>query len=178
MNRAEKKAFVDDFRSRIENAPVVYLTDFTGLDVQSMTTLRQALKESGAEYLVVKNRLAKRALAEVEGYPDLDPALRGPTGVVFAYEGPVEAAKAVADFAEEHDERPVFKLGVLERELLEPEQIARLAELPPRDALLATLAGALQAPIAALAGALQGKLNEVSGLLQALRQEKEQEGEG
>lgn len=175
MKRADKKAFVEDFRSRIEKAPVVYLTDFTGLDVDSMTILRQALKDSGAEYLVVKNRLAKRALADLDDYPDLDPALRGPTGVVFGYEGAVEPAKAIADFADEHDDKPVFKLGVLERDLLEPEEIERLAELPPRDALLAQLAGALQAPMTAMAMALQGKLQEVSGLLQALKQEKEQE---
>lgn len=175
MNRAEKKAFVEDFRSRIEEAPVVYLTDFTGLDVQAMTTLRQALKDSGAEYLVVKNRLAKRALSDVDDYPELDPALRGPTGVVFGYEGAVEPAKAISEFAEEHDDRPVFKLGVLERSLLEPDQIERLAELPPKQELLSTLAGALQAPLAALAGAMQAKIQEVSGLLQALKQEKEQE---
>lgn len=175
MKRSEKEAFVEDFRSRIEEAPVVYLTDFTGLDVQSMTTLRQALKDSGAEYLVVKNRLAKRALDQVDDYPDLDPALRGPTGVVFAHEGPVGAAKAVSEFASEHDGRPVFKLGVLERDLLEPEQIERLAELPPREELLAQLAGALEAPLSALAGAMQAKVREFGGLLEALKQEKEQE---
>lgn len=177
MKRAEKQAFVEEFRARVEEAPVVYLTDFTGLDVQSMTVLRQELKKSGAEYLVVKNRLAKRALAQIDGYPDLDPALRGPTGVVFAYEGPVGPAKAVAEFAEEHDDRPTFKLGVLERDLLEPEQIERLAELPPREALLSQLVTALQAPLSALAGALQGKLQEVGGLLDALEQKKREEQE-
>lgn len=175
MKRAEKEAFVEDFRGRIERAEVVYLTDFTGLDVQSMTTLRQALKDSGAEYVVVKNRLAKRALAQVDGYPDLDPALAGPTGVIFAYEGAVEPAKAVSDFAKEHEERPVFKLGVLERELLSAEEIEHLATLPPRDLLMSQLLGAFQAPMAALAGAMQGKLQEFSGLLAALKQQKEQE---
>lgn len=177
MKRADKESFVEDFRSRIEEAPVVYLTDFTGLDVKSMTSLRHALKRSGAEYLVVKNRLAKRALAEVDGYPDLTDALTGPTGVVFGYEGAVEPAKAVAEFAEEHEDRPVFKLGVLERSLLEPEEIERLAELPPRDELLSQLAGALQAPMTMLATALQAKLQETSGLLQALKEQKEQEEE-
>lgn len=177
MKRAEKEAFVEDFRGRIEEAPVVYLTDFTGLDVKSITTLRQELKKSGADYLVVKNRLAKRALAEVDGYPDLAEALTGPTGVIFAYEGAVEPAKAVTDFASENEDRPVFKLGVLERDLLEREQIERLADLPPREELLSELVGALQAPMTELAGVMQAKLQEVSGLLQALREQKEQDQE-
>jgi len=175
MKRSDKESFVEDFRSRIEEAPVVYLTDFTGLDVKSMTTLRHALKRSGAEYLVVKNRLAKRALAQVEDYPDLTGALTGPTGVVFAYEGAVEPAKAVAEFAEEHEDKPVFKLGVLERDILEPEEIERLAELPPREELLSQLAGALQAPMTMLATVLQAKLRETSGLLEALKEKREQE---
>ena len=175
MKRADKEAFVQDFRSRVQNAPVLYLTDFTGLDVESMTVLRQELKRSGAEYLVVKNRLAKRALEDVEGFPDLSRALTGPTGVVFAYEGAVEPAKAVSDFAKEHEDKPVFKIGVLENDLLTVEQIQRLAALPPREQLLAELAGALEAPMSALATALQGKLQETSGLLEALRRQREEE---
>lgn len=174
MKRAAKEAFVDDFRSRIEKAPVVYLTDFTGLDVKSMTVLRDALRESGAEYVVVKNRLAKRALADIDEYPDLNPALTGPTGVIFGYEGAVEPAKAVSEFAKTHDDRPVFKLGVLDRSLLDAEQIERLAELPPREQLLAGLVGAMQSPMVALATMLDGKVRELHGLLKALEQEKDQ----
>lgn len=175
MKRAEKEIFVAEFQARLGRAPVVYLTDFTGLDVKSMTRLRQSLKKVGAEYLVVKNRLMKRALNGQDGFPELGDALTGPTGVVFGYEGVVEPAKAVADFASEHDDRPVFKLGVLENEILAPEQIDRLAKLPPREQLLAELAGAFEAPMAALASALEGKVREMAGLLDALKQEREQE---
>ena len=62
MNRTDKESFVESFREQVEAAPVVYLTDFTGLDVKSITVLRQRLKAAGAEYLVVKNRLMRRAL--------------------------------------------------------------------------------------------------------------------
>lgn len=175
MKREVKEAFVEDFRNRIERAPIVYLTDFSGLDVKSITILRDQLRESGAEYLVVKNRLAKLALAEVDGYPDLSTALRGPTGVIFAYEGAVEPAKAVSDFAKEHEDRPVFKLGVLDGGLLEAGEISRLAALPPRDHLLAELLGSLQAPMSSLAGLMQAKVQELHGLLRALGREKEQQ---
>lgn len=174
MKRAEKERFVEEFRNRIKNAPVVYLTDFTGIDVKGMTTLRERLKDSGAEYMVVKNRLAMRALEGLE-IPDLTEWLRGPTGVVLGTEGAVEPAKTLADFAKDHDDRPVFKIGILDRELLQPEQIERLAKLPPRDQLLAELAGLLEAPLAALAMVLEAKLNEVVGLVEALKAHKEEE---
>ena len=174
MNRSEKETFVEEFRDKVKNAPVMYLTDFTGLDVKSMTTLRQRLKASGAELLVVKNRLAKRAIEDLD-FPELDESLLGPTGVVLGLGGPVEPAKAISDFAKEHDDKPVFKIGLLDNALVSAEEIKRLAKLPPREQLLAELAGALEAPMAALAGALEGKIREMAGLLDALKNEKEGE---
>ena len=171
MKKSEKETFVADFRERLGRAPVLYITDFTGLDVKSITKLRQSLKRNGAEYLVAKNRLVKLAL-EGSDLPDLSEALVGPTGVVFGYDDAVAPAKALTDFAKEHGDRPVFKLGVLENQVLEPAAIERLAKLPPREQLLAQLAGALQAPMAALAGVLGAKLQEMAGLLEALRNER------
>jgi len=176
MNRTEKETFVSDFREKLEKAPVMYLTDFTGLDVPSMVKLRDELRSVGAEYIVVKNRLARRAIAEVDGMPNLDDALLGPTGVVFGYDGVVEPAKALSEFAKDHDDRPVFKAGVLDRKVLEAAEVERLAKLPPRELLLAELAGVLEAPMAALASALESKLQEMSGLLSALKEKKESEG--
>ena len=175
MNRAEKQTFVDDFREKVRAAPVLYLTDFSGLDVKSMTLLRQRLRDSGAEYLVVKNRLVKLAVADLD-LPDISEALLGPTGVVLGYEGIVEPAKAVSDFAKGHDDKPVFKLGILDNQIVAAVEIQRLAKLPPREQLLAELAGALEAPMAALVSALEGKVQEMSGLLEALREQKESEG--
>jgi large subunit ribosomal protein L10 len=175
MNRTEKQSFVEDFRGRLQDSPAIFLTDFTGLDVKSMTVLRDELRKTGAEYMVVKNRLVRLALQDLD-LPDLSEWLEGPTGVIIGHSGPVEAAKAVADFAKSHDDRPVFKVGVLENAVLDPSQIERLAKLPNKSALLAMLAGALEAPMAALAGALEAKLREMSGLLEALREKKEGEG--
>lgn len=172
MKRMDKESFVEDFRERIQETPAVFLTDFSGLDVKSMTVLRDELKKNGAEYLVVKNRLVLRAIQESD-LPDLSDWLTGPTGVVLGHSGPVEAAKTVSDFAKTHDDRPAFKVGVLENAVLDEDQIQRLAKLPPKDQLLAMLAGALEAPMAALAGALGAKLQEMAGLLKALQEEKE-----
>jgi len=172
MNRTEKQAFVGEFRDKLRDALVLYLTDFSGLDVKSMTLLRQRLKDSGAEYLVVKNRLVKLAVADLD-LPDISEALLGPTGVVLGYGGIVEPAKAVSDFAKEHGDKPVFKLGILDNQVVSAVEIQRLAALPSRDQLLAQLAGALEAPMAALVSTLEGKVQEMSGLLEALREQKE-----
>ena len=171
MKRTEKETFVAEFRERHGCAPVMYLTDFTGLDVKSMSKLRQSLRDSGAEYVVGKNRLVRLALQEAN-LPDFGDALSGPTGVVFGYQDVVAPAKVLTDFAKEHQDRPVFKLGVLEGKLLAPEQISQLAKLPSREVLLAQLAGALQAPMAALAGVLEAKLHETVGLLEALKEKR------
>ena len=122
MDRTQKESFVKELRERIDRAPVMYLTDFTGLDVKAMNKLRRSLKGSGAEYVVVKNRLAKLAFAETEEFPDISESLEGPTGLVFGYEDAVSAAKTLSDFAKEHDQKPAFKLGVMDRQVLEPEQ--------------------------------------------------------
>ncbi len=176
MKRRDKEAFVAEFREQVRETPILYLTDFTGLDVKSMTELRRKLRESGADYVVVKNRLAKRALSDLE-VPDLSEFLSGPTGVVVAKDGPVPPAKTLVDFAKEHDDRPAFKVGVLRASIVDEGQFERIAKLPSRDELLAELVGALQAPMAALAGVLQGKLQETVGLFESLRQQKEAAGE-
>ena len=176
MDRTKKETFVTDLRERINRAPVLYLTDFTGLNVKDMTELRSSLRKSGAEYMVVKNRLAKRVFAESEELPDISESLVGPTGFVFGYEDAAAAAKALSDFAKEHDKKPAFKLGVMENKVLQPEQVEKIAKLPPREVLLAQLAGAFEAPMAALAGALEAKLQETAGLLDALKEERAKGG--
>ena len=173
MNRDQKQSFVDDFKERVGKAPVFYLTDFTGLSVKDMTQLRMRLRESGAEYLVAKNRLVIRALTDTE-IPDITEHLHGPTVVDHGHEGAVEPAKAVSDFAKDHGDRPVFKIGVLDNKILEPSEIQRLAKLPPREQLLAQFAGALEAPMAALVGVLEGKVQEMAGILESLRQQREE----
>lgn len=172
MNRTDKETVVAEIRERLDRTAVMYLTDFSGLNVKSMTVLREKLRESGAEYLVGKNRLVKLALAETE-MPDLSGALIGPTGVVFGYDDAVSAAKVLTDFAKDNNDRPTFKAGVLDNNLLSAAQIDRLAKLPPREVLLSELAGAMSAPMAMLAQALEAKLQETAGLLDAYKAKKE-----
>lgn len=176
MERSQKETLIAELRERIDRAPALYLTDFTGLNVKFMTQLRRSLRKSGAEYVVVKNRLAQRAFQETADMPDVSVAFEGATGVVFGYEDAVATAKALSDFAKEHDQRPAVKLGVMDRKVIDAATVARLASMPPREQLLAELAGVMQAPLASLAAALEAKVQEMAGLLDALRAEREQAG--
>jgi large subunit ribosomal protein L10 len=176
VKRDEKETFVAEFRERVDRSPVMYLTDFSGLNVKSMTDLRQQLRESGAEFLVAKNRLMRRAL-EGADVPDLSEALTGPTGVIFGYEDVVATAKVLSDFAKAHEDRPAFKIGVLDNKILDAAQLEKLATLPSRDELLAEVVGVMEAPMAALVGAMESKLQEMAGLLESYKAQKQDAGE-
>lgn len=169
MNRTQKADIVTGLRERLARLPNVYLTDFTGLKVKQVTDFRRRLRSAGVEYQVVKNTLARRALAEA-AVTGLEPQLAGPTGFVFATD-PVTAARIIADFQKEAEALQV-KAGLVDGRPVTPQDIQRLAKLPSRVELLGQLAGGLQAPLQAFAGALNGLLYQWVGALEALRQQR------
>jgi large subunit ribosomal protein L10 len=170
MNRTEKQTIVDDLGGRLKGARSVYVTDFAGLDVAQVTDLRRQLRKAGVEYVVVKNTLARRALsgASVTG---LDGYLKGSTALAIAADASA-AAKVLADFAKVH-QKPQVKGGLVDGRAVTPEQVKRLATLPPRDVLLAELGAAMQAPMAGFLGALQALLSNFAGALEALKTQRE-----
>ncbi|HWV56001.1 MAG TPA: 50S ribosomal protein L10 [Longimicrobiales bacterium] len=173
MGAREKKAeTVQAFVDRVRDAKGIYLTDFTQLDVKSITDLRSRFRGVGAEYVVIKNTLARRALEQLD-LPDIARFFTGPTAVVIGREDPISAVKVLEEFAQQHNQRPAVKVGVVEKREFSAEDVSRLAKLPPRDQILAELAGALQAPLAQVAYVLQARLIEFAGLLEALRVERE-----
>jgi large subunit ribosomal protein L10 len=168
MNRTEKAGVVEQLAGRLERSPTLYLADFTGLTVPQVTEFRRRMRAIGVEYVVVKNRLAKRAFEPAAG---LETHLEGPTGVVFADADPLGAAQVLADFAREFS-RPKVKAGFMNGRTIEAAHVVRLATLPPREQLLAQAGGALQAPLAVFAGALNGLLSTFIGALDALREQR------
>lgn len=174
MNRAEKQEFVDELQAKLAGAGAFYLTDFTGMNVKQITEFRSRLRSQGVEYVVVKNTLAQRALTDLE-LPDIAGFFTGATGLVIGSD-PVAAAKVLSDFAREFDNKPAVKLGIVERKEVAPEQVKQLAELPPREVLLAQLAGGLQAPMARLAGGMQNLLGGFARAVDALREQRESAG--
>jgi large subunit ribosomal protein L10 len=168
MKRAEKEALVTGLKDRITQSSTVYLTDFTGLSVKNMTDLRRRFRSAGIEFLVAKNTLALRALHEVS-IDSLDDVLAGPTGFVFAGAEPVGAAKVLADFRKETQNKPAVKAGLVDGKRVTPEEVQQLAKLPTREELLSQAAGAFQGPLQGFVGVLSGMLNQFVGALEALR---------
>ena len=131
MNVREKKqAAVTELADKFQAANAVYLADFTGLTVKRVTELRSRLRKAGVEYIVVKNTLAERALQGID-FPDIAEFFRGPTAVVFGPSDPVAAAKVLADFARENDDRPSLKAGVVERNQPDWRAGNNVGDLPP-----------------------------------------------
>ncbi|HET7274061.1 MAG TPA: 50S ribosomal protein L10 [Longimicrobiaceae bacterium] len=172
MNREEKNAFVDDIQQKLSDARAFYLTDFTGMNVKQITEFRSRLRKQGLEYVVVKNTLAQRAVTTLE-LPDIAAFFTGPTGLVIGQDDAVTAAKVLTDFAKEFDNKPAVKIGLVEGKEVRPEQIKQLADLPPKEVLLAQLAGGLQAPMSRLAGGMNNLIAGFARAADALRQQRE-----
>ena len=171
MPRPEKVQAVAEIKERMEGAQAVFLAEYAGLSVTEHQDLRRSLREHGAEFKVVKMTLARRAADDLD-IDTLDELLLGPTGLAFADGDPVSAAKALKDFAKEH---AVFQVkgGLLGQEFLTPEKISELADIEPREVLLAKLAGAMKAPMANMAGLLAALPRNTASALQQLLEKKE-----
>ena len=170
--KEKKQETVTELHDKLENAKAFYLTDFTGLTVKKVTELRSRLRKAGIEYVVVKNTLAERALEGLD-LPEVAEFFRGPTAVAIGQDDPVAAAKVLADFAKENDNKPAMKAGVVEGKAYSAKQVDQLAKLPGREQLLAELAGCIEAPMSMMLMMLQGKLQETLGLFEALREQKQ-----
>jgi large subunit ribosomal protein L10 len=150
--RSEKVAIVDEIATKLTAAKAVFVTEYRGLTVGAMATLRGALRQAGAEHKVYKNSLARFAATQA-GLDGLKELLSGPTALTFAGDDSVAAAKALRDVARTNP-LLVLKGGALGENILTAADVTALADLPSREELLARFAGALQAPLARTAGLL------------------------
>ncbi len=150
--RSEKVAVVDEVRDRLSGASAALLTEYRGLNVSSMAQLRRDLREAGGEYRIYKNSLVRFAARDLG--IDIESMLTGPTAIAFVDGDPVNVAKALKAFAKANPAL-VVKGGVLGDKLLTAVETSALADVEPRDVLLARLAGAIAAPMVQFAGLLQ-----------------------
>jgi len=172
VNRDEKAAAVAALNDRFKHATVALLATSQGLSVGKMQELRRALKGVDAEYKVAKNTLARRALHDT-AYQKLEALLDGPTGIVFGYKDPIAVAKVLVRFAEQNDKLAV-KAGVLADQLLEAKRVGELATMPPREVILSTLLGVLQAPATQLLRTINEPGARVARLLDRVRAQRDE----
>jgi len=151
--RPEKVAVVDEVRQRLGDADAAILTEYRGLTVKDIATLRRSLREVGSDYKIYKNTLVRLA-AKGAGLDELEPLLEGPTAIAFVTGDAAAVAKALRDFSRTNPHL-VLKGGVLGTRIITEKDTAALADLPSREVLLARFAGGLAAPLQQFAGLLQ-----------------------
>ena len=148
----QKEEEVKALAEKLKNAKLVLLTDYRGITVEDVTSLRNTLRDTKSEYKVIKNNIVKRAL-DANGENELDSVLVGPTAVVISEEDYVDPLKAIYKFSKDNDFYKI-KGGIVEGKVMTAEELITLAKLPSRQELLGMLAGALLGNISKLAVAL------------------------
>jgi large subunit ribosomal protein L10 len=151
--RPEKVAVVDEVKDRLRSSSAAILTEYRGMKVSDLSTLRRSLRAQGGDYKIYKNTLVRFAVKDL-GLDELDPLLTGPTAIAFIDGDAVGVAKALRDYARTNP-LLVVKGGVLGESVLSAADAAALADIPPREVLLARFAGLLAAPMQQFAGLLQ-----------------------
>ena len=174
MARADRVAAVTELTDRFRESDSVVLTEYRGLSVSQLRALRQSLGDN-ATFSVVKNTLTKIAVSEVGLQDQLAPLLSGPSAIAFVGGDVVEAAKGLRDFSRDNPAL-VIKGGVLDGKALTPDEITRLADLEPREVLLARLAGAMTASMSRAAAVFNALPTQVAQLLEALRVQRAEQG--
>ncbi len=169
--RPEKASIVSDLSEKLKRSPFVLVTDYQHMKVGDFGELRNRLAPTGAEVHVVKNNFLKRAMSE-SGFADVSEKLIGQTAVVTGEKDVAPVAKVLKTFATEF-KVAALKIGLVDRTVLSTAELEQLADLPPRDVLLAQLLGLFLAP----ATRLVRVLNEPgSALVRLLRAKAEKEG--
>ena len=165
--RPEKVQSVDFIRDRFARMTSAVLVDYTTMTVEEVTKMRDALRERGVEYKVVKNTLVKKALADVPWAGKLKGPLRGMTGIAWSFEEPSAAARVLKAFRAEA-QKPIIKAGVLEGQVLDGAAVEnQLATLPNKDEARAMLLATMMAPAQRFVMLLNAPAQNLVGVLAA-----------
>ena len=165
-SREKKAQIIDKLQETFSRCSISILTDYRGLATPEMTNLRRRLQESGGEYKVVKNTLARFA-AERAGKGDLVSSLEGPIAIAFGYGDITAPAKVLAGYIRDSKSSLSIKGGFLGDRLLTSEEVMTLSTLPSREILLARVLGQMKSPVSGLLSCLISPIRGIMGVLQA-----------
>ncbi|MBW2622114.1 MAG: 50S ribosomal protein L10 [Deltaproteobacteria bacterium] len=172
MDRSQKQKIVTDLSDRLGQVETIILTDFKGLNVDKISTLRRRIREAGGQYQVVKNTLLKLAAVGTDA-EKLEDMLTGSNALGMTEGDPVSLAKALVDFAKDN-ESLIIKAGVISGQVVDSRQISRMAALPSREILLGKFLGTLNAVPTGLVRVLNAIPSNFVYALAAIRDQKEQ----
>ncbi len=174
ISREKKEKIVADLVEKFSRSQALIMTDYRGLKVEEMRTLRNRLREESCGYHVVKNNLVKLAMEKV-GLPFEEVLFAGPTAIGFCYEDVVAPAKALVNYAKETKTLSI-RGGLMASRVVSEGEMISLSQLPTRDELLAQMITQLQAPLVGLVNFLSDSLRALIYLLQARAEQMEPQG--
>ena len=173
LNLEQKQAVVAEVSEQVSRAQAIVLAEYRGLPVGNMTELRKRARTSGIYLRVLKNTLARRAVAETP-FSGLTDQMVGPLFYGISAD-PVAVAKVLHEFSRENVDKFTIKGGAMPNAVMNPQQVAELAKMPSREQLLATLMGTMQAPVAKLARTLNEVPAKFARTLAALKEQREKQ---
>ncbi len=174
MPTPQKEKIVSEMADKFSRANSIFLADFSGIDVNTINALRKKFHEKNVEYRVVKNTLAKISF-ENAGIDGMTTFLNGVNSYAISYDDPTLPMKVVDIFKSNLDGKFKVRAAYFEGQIIGPEQITGIAELPSREQLLAQLVGVLQAPMVKLMGTLNASVTKIMMVLKALEDKKSKE---
>ena len=167
MNRTEKENFVSEFNNLLSNTKFVLVTQYKGLTVEEISSLRRQVKGKDAFFKVTKNSLAKRAIKDTD-YEKLEQFFVGPTAVAFS-EDPVSAAKVLYDFSKDNEKLKIIG-GAMGTQELNYDEIKQLASLPSMKAIRAKLVSLISSPLSNIVSILNEPSSKIVRLINAKKQ--------
>lgn len=177
MDRTQKEAVASGLKAKFARMSSAVFVDFKGLNVETVTKLRNEFRKSGVEYRVVKNTLVKQAIKDNSWAGVLKGTLTGMTGIAWSYEDPSAAAKVVKAFRKDND-KLVIKGGFIDGQLVDAAGVeTKLATMPGKDELRAMLLATLQAPLTQFVQQLNAPLQNFAYVLKA-KQNKMEDASG
>ena len=173
MNKAQNTAEIAEIADRFSRSACAVVTDFRGLNVESMTELRNEFRKVGVEYKVVKNKLIGLALNEEKYTSQLAPHLKEPTAIAWSYDDPAAPAKVVMAFAKKNAKLKV-KCAILDGQVISESDVDALAKMPGKNELLASLLATFMAPATEFVRLLAAPATNFVYLLDARRRQLEE----
>jgi len=173
MPSAQKAEDVAVIKSLFENNKAYFITDYQGLNVADITSLRRNLRKKNVSFIVAKNTLIKVA-ADQAGVSGIQEHLTGPTAVAFAKDDAAAAAKILHDSFKEK-ELPRMKVFVVEQDVFSGKDIKKLADLPSKEVLLSMIASAVEAPMVGVVSVLNALFQGLLDTIEALAEKKKSE---
>ena len=160
MNKNEKSEIISEVRELIDGASALYLTNYSGIPVSEITTIRNELRKEGVTYKVIKNTMFELALKESGKYEKLGDYLTGMTGFAFTSGNPVAPAKIIKKY---FDTSKKFELKAcyIEGQFFEGSRLAELATLPSKEEIIASILGSLNSPASGIVGAINAVFREL-----------------